>query len=292
MGRSELERLVVITGLSGSGKSLAANCLEDLGFFCVDNLPVGLILPFHNLIQRSGEQLSHAALVIDARERAFLEQFPRVFNELKDKRIPIQLLFLECSDDVLKRRFSESRRPHPLAGPRGTLEEAIASERLALAPLRELADRIIQTSNFTSHELRAFLKNAYGTISEQNVPNVNLVSFGFKYGIPTEADLLFDVRFMANPFFVDDLRHLDGRTDEVQAFLARESQVDEFLERVQSLMDFLVPLYGEEGKTYLTVGLGCTGGKHRSVAMAERMGRYFKERNVPCAVSHRDLGRE
>ena len=287
-----MERLVIITGLSGSGKSLAAKCLEDLGFFCVDNLPVELIPPFHQLILRSGEHLANAALVIDARELNFLEPFPETVTELRDKNIPIQLLFFECDDDVLKRRFSETRRPHPMAGPNGTLEKALASERKALKPLRDMADRIIDTSRFTSHELRAFLKSAYGPSSGQGLPNINVVSFGFKYGVPAEADLLLDVRFLPNPYFVDGLRQLDGRTAEVQEFLDDIEETHEFRGRLENLLEFLVPQYGTEGKTYLIITLGCTGGKHRSVALAEWLGQYFKSKGWPYTVTHRDLGKE
>jgi UPF0042 nucleotide-binding protein len=287
-----MERLVVITGLSGSGKTLAADSLEDLGFFCVDNLPVELILPFCELIQRGGEQVRRAALVIDAREGAYLKQFPEIFRQLRDNKVPVELLFFDCSDDVLKRRFSESRRPHPMAVPQGTLEQAISSERQALGSLREVADRMIDTSEFTAHQLRSFLKSAYGRSSRTDVPNVNVVSFGFKYGVPAEGDLVFDVRFLPNPYFVDDLRDLDGRDPKVQAFLDRTQMRGEFMGRLRDFLDYLVPLYGAEGKTYLTVAIGCTGGKHRSVALSEELGRHLEGTGVPVTVNHRDLGRE
>lgn len=287
-----MDRLVVITGLSGSGKSLAVRCFEDLGFFCVDNLPVGLIHPFRALIQRSAEQIPHAALVIDARERGFLEQFPEILIGLRDMGSPVQLLFLECSNDTLKRRFSETRRPHPMSSEAGSLEKAIAAEREALKPLRDMADRIIDTTKYTPHELRAFLQNAYGLSSGRTGLNVNVVSFGFKYGVPAEADLLFDVRFLPNPFFEEDLRSLDGRTSEVQAYLSDSPLTGEFMGRLEELLDFLIPQYAAEGKTYLFVAIGCTGGKHRSVALAERLGQYLTQQHVPCSVSHRDLGSE
>jgi UPF0042 nucleotide-binding protein len=287
-----VERLVIITGLSGSGKSLAANCFEDIGFFCVDNLPVGLVHPFHALIQRGGEQLPHVALVMDARERAFVERFPEILLALRAAKLPVKLLFFECSDDILKRRFSESRRPHPMAGDGGTLEQAIAAEREALQPLRDMADRIIDTSKYTSHELRAFLQNAYAISTDKAVPNVNVVSFGFKYGIPAEADLLFDVRFLPNPFFIDGLRRLDGRTAEVQQFLDNSEVTGQFMDRLRAFVDFLIPHYAAEGKSYLTVALGCTGGKHRSVAMAERLMEHLTGQELPCTVSHRDVEKE
>jgi UPF0042 nucleotide-binding protein len=286
-----MERLVAITGLSGSGKTLAANCLEDLGYFCVDNLPVQLIPPFYELIQRSAEQLLRAALVIDVREGAFLDSFPDILGGLRERGAPVQLLFLESSDEVLKRRFSESRRPHPMAKGK-TLEEAIRTERAALERLRDAADRIIDTSRFTAHELRSFMQNAYGLPVQKGLPSLNLVSFGFKYGLPAEADLVFDVRFLPNPYFVDGLRHLDGRTSEVRRFLDQSELTSQFAERVDGLLRFLIPLYGAEGKTYLTVAIGCTGGKHRSVALAERIGERLSAGGLPVSVSHRDLGRE
>lgn len=287
-----MNRLVVITGLSGSGKSLAANCFEDIGYSCVDNLPVGLIPSFVELIQRSRDKISQAALVIDAREGAFLQQLPDTLRELRGKKLPVQMLFFECSDEVLKRRFSETRRPHPMAGRNGTLEQAITRERQALSVLREMADRIIDTSRYTSHELRAFLKNAYGQAADADSPNVNVISFGFKYGPPVEADLLFDVRFLPNPFFVEGLRHLDGRSAEVRGFLNQTPLTHEFLERLQSFMSFLIPHYASEGKSYLTVAIGCTGGKHRSVALAVALGQFLTGRGFPTTVNHRDLGKE
>jgi UPF0042 nucleotide-binding protein len=283
---------VVITGLSGSGKTLAANCLEDLGYFCVDNLPVGLIPPFRDLIQRSGDQIPRAALVIDAREGSFLDQFPDILRGLRAAGVPVQLLFFECSDDVLKRRFSESRRPHPMARAGTSLEQALQQERAALARLRELADRIIDTSRFTAHELRNFLRNAYGLDPRTGLPNVYVVSFGFKYGVPAEADLVFDVRFLPNPYFTPELQPKDGRHRDVEAFLDASELTSQFERRLHEFLDFLIPLYGAEGKTYLTVAIGCTGGRHRSVALAERLGRHLAERNYPASVSHRDVGHD
>ncbi len=287
-----MNRLVVITGLSGSGKSLAARCLEDIGFFCVDNLPVQLIPPFYELIHRSGDPSPKAALVIDVREGGFLDEFPAILRQLRERGAPVTVLFLDCTDDALKRRFSESRRPHPMAARASTLEEAITKERAALAPLREVADRILDTSRFTAHELRAFLKSSYGGDRPPDALNVNVVSFGFKYGVPAEADLVFDVRFLPNPYFVEALRPLDGRAQEVREFLDTKPEVRELLRRVEDLLDFLIPLYAAEGKTYLTVTLGCTGGKHRSVALAEALGDHLTSGGVAATIHHRDLGRE
>ena len=287
-----MEQLVVITGLAGSGKTLAADAFEDLGYFCVDNLPVELIPPFCSLIQRSGEKIPYSALVIDARERGFLQRFPEILQRLRGNQMPVQLLFFDCSDDVLKRRFSESRRPHPMTRSAATLEDAIRQEREALSPLLEVADRIIDTSTFTARQLKTFLKNAFDVTRESASPRVNVLSFGFKYGVPAEVDLLFDVRFLQNPYFIDELRPLDGRNPVIQAFLDKQPVTGEFVDRLQSFLSFLVPHYAAEGKTYLTVALGCTGGKHRSVALAERLGNYLRAQDVPATTNHRDLGRE
>jgi len=287
-----MKQLIVITGLSGSGKTLAANCLEDLGFFCVDNLPVGLIPPFCELIERGSKSITGAVLVIDAREGGFLDQFPEIYRELRERNTPAQLLFFEAADDVLKRRFSESRRPHPMAGPQGTLERAITEERAALSPLREMADRIIDTSRFTSHELRTLLGNAYGAGNEPGRLSVNVMSFGFKYGLPTEADLLFDVRFLPNPYFVEGLRARDGTSPEVREFLDGIDMKNDFVKRLLGFIDFLIPQYAAEGKAYLTIAVGCTGGRHRSVAIAEEVVSHLGDGKVSASVHHRDVGRE
>lgn len=287
-----VHRLVVVTGLSGSGKSLAANCFEDLGYFCVDNLPVQLIPPFCELVQRGGEQIPLAALVVDARERGFLEQLPEMLSTLRDTDISFEVLFFDCSDDVLKRRFSETRRPHPMSSAGGTLEQAIDAEREVLQPLRDLAGRVIDTSNLTSHQLRSFLTKAYGSRADTTAPSVNVESFGFKYGVPAQVDLLFDVRFLPNPYFVDELRHLNGTDEEVRRFLEQSELTGQFMQRLEDFIDYLIPLYRAEGKAYLTIGIGCTGGKHRSVALSEALGRHLAEEGLPHSVSHRDLGRE
>lgn len=287
-----MKRLVIITGLSGSGKSLAARCLEDMDYFCVDNLPVSLIPQFHELLLRSGEALPRAAIVVDAREREFLAGFPAELHELRAKGAPVTLLFFECTDDVLKRRFSETRRPHPMQDAGGSLEKAMRDERAVLAPLRDVADRIIDTSRFNAHELRAFLKAAFGSGEEAGALNVHVVSFGFKYGVPAEADLLFDIRFLPNPYFVDGLRKKDGRHEEVRAFLDAIPEWREFNRRLSDMIDFLLPLYAAEGKSYLTITIGCTGGKHRSVALAEVLREHFAAKGGAVSVTHRDLGKE
>jgi len=287
-----VQHLIFVSGLSGSGKSLAAQCFEDLGYFCVDNLPVAMIPPFCELIQRSADGMPHVALVVDARERKFFHAFPATLERLRKSNLSITLLFFDCSDEVLSRRYSESRRPHPMSGDFTTLDEAMAAERAMLAPLREIADRIIDTTRYTSHELRAFLKNAYATGKADSGPNVNLLSFGFKHGPPAEADLMFDVRFLPNPYFVEGLRHLDGRGPEVQAFLDSIELTGEFFERLTAFVDFLIPHYAAEGKSYLTVAIGCTGGKHRSVALVEKLATHLSSHEIQSTTRHRDLGKE
>ena len=287
-----MERLVVITGLSGSGKSLAARCLEDMNFFCVDNLPVNLIPQFYELIQRSGEAIPRGAIVVDAREREFLGGFPEVLETLKENGAPVTLLFFECTGETLKRRFSESRRPHPMQDPGESLDKAIQDERAILAPMRDMADRIIDTSQFNAHELRSFLKASFGGVATTAALNVHIVSFGFKYGVPAEADLLFDVRFIPNPYFVDGLRSLDGRNAAVREFLAGQASAREFSSRLKDMLGFLIPHYASEGKSYLTITIGCTGGKHRSVALAEELREHLVESGIPVSVTHRDLGKE
>ncbi len=287
-----MDRLVVITGLSGSGKSLAARCLEDMNFFCVDNLPVNLIPQFYDLLLRSGGAIPRGAIVVDAREREFLAGFPETLHALKANGAPVTLLFFECTGEILKRRFSESRRPHPMQDPGASLEKAIQDERAILAPLRDIADRIIDTSQFNAHELRSFLKASFGQHQQETALNVHVVSFGFKYGVPAEADLLFDVRFIPNPFFVEGLRPLDGRSAAVREFLDARPEAREFLARLKELLDFLIPHYASEGKSYLTITIGCTGGKHRSVALAEQIREHFEKNGVPVSVTHRDLGKE
>ena len=286
-----MDRFVVMTGLSGSGKTLAGDCLEDLGFFCVDNLPAQLIPPFYDLIRTSSPAIDRAALVVDVREATFLAKFPEILAQLRSAGAPIELVFFECSEEVQRRRFSETRRPHPLANPGMSLDEAIRAERASLAEIRLAADRVIDTSRFTAHQLRSFLKHSYAPQGAGQI-NVHVMSFGFKYGGAAEADLMFDVRFLPNPYFVDGLRALSGLDDDVREFVERQPDTPEFQRRLYDLMDFLVPRYITEGKSYLTIAIGCTGGKHRSVALSEALATRLREGGLAVHVSHRDLGRE
>jgi UPF0042 nucleotide-binding protein len=288
--RAAQARFVVLTGLSGAGKSQAIRALEDLGYFCIDNLPTMLIPTMAELASRAASGLEKVAIVVDVREGAFLSQFPRVFRRLRRMSgLKPVLIFLDARDAALVRRFSETRRPHPLAKARPVLE-GIREERQALKPIRAMADQIVDTSTLTVYDLReAFLSVARGTARERPL-QVTLVSFGFKHGIPVESDLVFDVRFLPNPHFSPRLRPLSGRDRAVAAFMRRHPATRETLDRLASLLQFLVPQYADEGKSYLTVGIGCTGGQHRSVYVAEQLRRALRSiPGVDLHVRHRDM---
>lgn len=283
--------IIVITGLSGSGKTLAIRAFEDMGHFCVDNLPVALIPVFADLCARRPDLL-RAALVVDVREGTFLGEFPAIFDALRrNPRHRARLLFFEADDEALIRRFSETRRPHPLASG-GSLEEGIRRERQMLEPLRERADLIIDSSRFNVHELRRYIQEHFAPQAGGQPIGISVVSFGYKHGLPAEADLLFDTRFLPNPFFVDGLRGRSGLDREVTDYLEAIPDYREFLARMVDLVAFLIPRYIHEGKSYLTVAIGCTGGRHRSVAMAEAVSRALRDRGYEVKASHRDLERE
>jgi RNase adapter protein RapZ len=282
-------RFVIVTGLSGSGKTHAIRALEDLGYFCVDNLPTELIPTLAELASRDDAGLERVAIVVDVREGGFLKQFAKVYRKLKTiPDIDVRLIFLEASRSALVRRFSETRRPHPLA-PDRSVGEGIDEERKKLLSIRSLADLIIDTSNLTVHELREM----FGRMSKKEGPRaemmVNLVSFGFKHGPPLDADLVFDVRCLPNPHFVDRLRGLTGRDRAVVRFMRRHASTREFIDRLKSFLRFALPQYVQEGKSYLTVAIGCTGGQHRSVMVAETLKRSLAgTKNVRLRVKHRD----
>jgi UPF0042 nucleotide-binding protein len=288
--RAAQARFVVLTGLSGAGKSQAIRALEDLGFFCVDNLPTMLIPTMAELASRGVSGLEKVAIVVDVREGAFLSQFPKVYRRLQrlEGLRPV-LIFLEARDAALVRRFSETRRPHPLAKDRPVLD-GIHEERRALKPIRAMADEIVDTSDLTVYDLRdVFTSVARGTVRTRPL-QVTIVSFGFKHGIPVESDLVFDVRFLPNPHFFPRLRALSGRDRAVIAFMRRHPATQETIERLSALLQFLIPQYADEGKTYLTVGIGCTGGQHRSVYVAEQLRRGLRTiTGVHLHVRHRDM---
>jgi UPF0042 nucleotide-binding protein len=283
-------KLIVVTGLSGSGKSTAIDVLEDLGFYCVDNLPVALITRFLELWDRSGEDINWVALGIDLRERTMAEELPRVLDGLQESGRDVQILFLEATDEVLVRRFSESRRPHPLR-PTGAPAEGIRLEREKLAPLRERADRLIDTSGLTVHQLRDQLRRLVAGTQHGTKMTLTLMSFGYKYGVPSDGDLVIDVRFLPNPFFVEDLRPKTGLDPAVRDYVLSGKETEEFLRRLHPLLEFTLPLYDREGKSYLTIALGCTGGRHRSVVLVEEIGRALKSSPYHLRILHRDVER-
>lgn len=283
-------RFVVLTGLSGSGKSQAIRALEDLGYFCVDNLPVALLPMLAELTQRAGSEIPRAAVVVDVREGRMLDELPRMYSRLKNTPgLNPVLIFLDASDEALVRRFSETRRPHPLAPNRSAIE-GIREERKRMAPLKRLADHVVDTSKMTVHELRQAFRGVQTGRAPDSQLVVTILSFGFKHGIPVDSDLLFDVRFLPNPHFVPALRPHTGRDREVRAFLDRSDTTRQFLDRTLSLLRFLIPQYVAEGKTYLTIGIGCTGGRHRSVAIAEALKKGLARiPGVQLRVRHRDI---
>jgi RNase adapter protein RapZ len=286
---SEPLHAVVVTGLSGSGKSTALRVLEDLGFYCVDNLPVVLLARFVELWESSREEVHRVALGIDARERLFLGGFHAAFEEVRRAGVRLEVMYLEASDEVLVRRFSETRRPHP-AAVGGNVEEGIRREREALRELREVADRIVDTSALTVHELRAALRDMLAR-DEASALTVSLVSFGYKYGLPTDADLAFDCRFLPNPFFVEELRPKTGLDAAVADYVMDRDDTRTFLEHVQNLLAFTLPRYQREGKSYLTIAIGCTGGRHRSVTLVEALRSRLEAMGVRVLVRHRDVER-
>ena len=291
--RSSDTRLVVLTGLSGSGKSQAIRALEDLGFYCVDNLPVALIPTLADLTLRAGSGIARAAVVVDVREGAQLAQFPKTYRQLlKRPGVHPRLIFLDASDDTLVRRFSETRRPHPLA-PDASAIEGIHEERRRLKPIRALADDHLDTTDMNVHELRAAIMTLSQGERRSHAPAVTLLSFGFKHGLPAEADLVFDVRFLPNPHFVPALKPRTGRDPRIVKFLEQFDDTREFLDKTEALLRFLLPRYAHEGKSYVTVAVGCTGGRHRSVYVAETLKhRLHDVTGVRLRVRHRDLGAE
>ena len=286
---SEHRQIVIITGMSGSGKSTAIRALEDSGFFCVDNLPV-VLLPKLTEMAGLGSALPRLALVMDAREGVFLKEAPRFIDEVRRSGHQVDVLFLDSSDESLHRRFSETRRRHPLA-PSGSVEEGIRREREALRDLRELADQVIDTSPLNVHDLKRMVQSRFSP-EPTNAPSISVMSFGYRYGVPPQADLVFDVRFLPNPYFIPELKAFTGRDAKVAAYVLDRPETQEFLQRIEELCRFLFPKYQKEGKAYLTVALGCTGGKHRSVAMAHELVRRLSDGGTPIHLWDRDSEKE
>jgi RNase adapter protein RapZ len=279
-------QLVLLTGLSGSGKGSILKTFEDLGFYCVDNLPVALIPAFSELYVEGVGEVERAALLVDAREGVGIKKLPEIYRKMKSER-SVALVFVEASDEALLRRFSETRRPHPL-GQDFSILEGIREERRRMAPIRRLADLTIDTTKFNVNELRRFILDRFESPGKRPLM-ISVVSFGFRYGIPTEADLVFDVRFLPNPHFVPRLRPFSGKNPGVARYIRSFPQTGQFLRRIESLLLYLIPHYIREGKSYLTVALGCTGGRHRSVMLAEVIRRLLARKGYATKVVHRDL---
>jgi len=284
-------KLVVISGLSGSGKSHALKCFEDVGYFCIDNLPPALLPTFVELCHQQGGEIKYVALGIDVRERVFFSNLVEILERVKTLGHAVELVFLEAREEVLVRRFSESRRPHPLL-PDLPVLEGVRFEKERLADIRRHADRIIDTSDFTVHELRELLIRRFRQEDAPHRLTISLVTFGYKFGVPYDIDLLFDVRFLRNPFFVPDLKPLTGEDTRVRNYVLTDPDAVAFIGQLEGLFKFLIPLFERERRSYVNVGLGCTGGRHRSVAIAGRLQESFSVLGYQVTVAHRDLNRQ
>lgn len=287
-GATAQAEFVIITGLSGSGKGTVLKCMEDLGFYSADNLPVDLIPKFAELV-RDSPHIRRAALVVDVREGAALERFPALFSKLR-RTLPTTLVFLEADDTTIVRRFSETRRPHPL-GTSQSILRSVRRERRQLAPIRALADHTINTSKFNVHELRELIGEKFGGGSERSGIMVYVTSFGYRYGLPADSDLVFDVRFLPNPNYIPQFKKLSGRHPSVARYIRSFPQTVEFLDKITQILSYLLPHYIREGKSYLTIAFGCTGGRHRSVMITDEMRRRLSRQGFRVKSSHRDLAR-
>ena len=283
-------KIVIVTGLSGSGKSTAIDVMEDAGYYCVDNMPVALLPKFLEMPIEPTREISGLAFGMDAREKNFIDQHPTVFDTLRQAGHRLEILFLEASNGALLSRYSQTRRHHPM-GRGANLEAVIQDERDQLAPLRAKADHIIDSTRFSVHQLKAAIRE---WIRSDDLPRmqIHIVSFGFKYGQPPAADLLVDVRFLANPYFQPELKALDGESSRVREFVLSDPNSSVFFEKYRDLLDFLLPLYEKEGKAYLTIAVGCTGGHHRSVTMARCLFEHIREQGLDVEITHRDIGRQ
>ncbi len=288
-------RFVIITGLSGSGKTFAVRSLEDLGYFCIDNLPTQLVPTFKELIKKSGSPIEKAALVMDVREKFFPDGFLKTYKEhlVGDNSIEMSLVFLEASDGKLLNRFSESRRPHPFEKESGIdLKTAIRKERKKLSKIRDMADIVVDTSEKNVHELKSYIKKRFGEELSSGKMNIHITSFGFRHGIPDDANIVLDVRFLPNPYYVEELRAFDGEKKEVKNFVRSTEEFREFVCKSMDLLNFLVPKYEAEGKAYLNIAVGCTAGRHRSVVVAGELATKLQANNFSIILSHRDKEKE
>ncbi|MFA4916813.1 MAG: RNase adapter RapZ [Syntrophales bacterium] len=281
-------RVVIITGLSGSGKSTALRALEDIGFFCVDNLPIVLLPRFLEIRSRDLHDISRVAMVMDLREHSFLQKHEKIFARLKEKGYQIEIIFLDASDEALLHRFNETRRVHPLSV-RGSLMEGILLEREKLSPLKQMADKVIDTTSYNVHQLKDAVQRTFLSSSMTRRMVIHVTSFGYRYGLPADADIALDVRFLPNPYFVEELKHYDGHNPDVCNYVLGSKESKTFVRKLFQLMAFLIPLYEKEGKSRLNIALGCTGGRHRSVVMANQLGAYFSDKKYLVTINHRDI---
>jgi UPF0042 nucleotide-binding protein len=285
----ETPDFTIVTGLSGAGRSEVANALEDLGYFVIDNLPPALIAKMVELAASPGQEIRHIALVVDVRGGSYFDQVTEALRDLRRRGIEYRILFLTASDDVLIRRFEATKRKHPLAD---RVIDGISKERAVLESLREAADLVIDTSNMTVHELRDRVVAGFSAQSREERMQTTVLSFGYKHGLPLDSDMVLDVRFLPNPYWIDDLRPLPGTDKRIQDYVMSQDETTDFMQRLDTLLDGVVPGFLHEGKRYLTIAIGCTGGRHRSVVLAEAIGESLRRRGLPVVVRHRDLERE
>jgi UPF0042 nucleotide-binding protein len=282
-------KIIIITGLSGSGKNIAVAAFEDAGFYCVGNMPVALLPKFLEMPIETDAEIKGLAFVMDLREKGFLSNYTSIFDSLRQKGYDFRILFFEANEKIILQRYSQTRRSHPLSQGKKSLVDGIRTEQEQLKDLRDSADKIINTSHLSVHELKSIIFN----IAQKSVKNsplkINILSFGFKYGIPHDADLIMDVRFLTNPYFVPELKELDGKTKAVQDYILNNNETCIFLQKYLNLLDYLIPLYKKEGKSYLTIAVGCTGGRHRSVTIASTVFEYIKNQGYQLGITHRDI---
>ncbi len=283
--------VLIVTGLSGSGKSTVLRALEDVGFFCIDNLPLNLLAPLLEEISKSRHDRRNVALVMDVRTEGFLQNYVQVFKELEAQGYYLRILFLEADEGALIRRFSQTRRQHPLAD-HDSVSHALRQERESLKGLRQMAHRIIDTTSYNPHQLRKLIIAEYTDLSPERRMALHLTSFAYKNGIPPEADLVIDVRFLPNPHFIDELRPFTGNEPRVREFVLKQGETRAFITHLLDFVDFLLPLYQKEGKTHLNIAIGCTGGQHRSVVIANYLGEHLAQKNFSFSLTHRDLAEQ
>jgi UPF0042 nucleotide-binding protein len=281
-------KIIIITGRSGSGKSTAIAAFEDAGYYCVDNMPVALLPKFLELPIKSNPKIAGLAFVMDLREKSFLSKYSSIFESLKNKGHPFEILFLDADEETLLKRYSQTRRHHPLSEDKSLLE-GIRTEQQQLKDLKIAADKIINTSHYNVHELKSVIRDIAQKSKNFAPMKINVLSFGFKYGIPHDADLIMDVRFLLNPHFVPELKNLDGKNESVKNYVLNNGEARKFLKKYLDLLDYLIPMYEKEGKAYLTIALGCTGGRHRSVTIAEAVFEHIKKPDMQIIITHRDI---